>query len=65
MIINVNGTTIRLSSSETIALYLLAKDLGLTPRELAIHLAFEAPAEKTMASYVRDYLTINLIRRTQ
>lgn len=65
MIINVNGTTIRLSSSETIALYLLAKELGLTPRELAIHLASEAPAEKTMASYVRDYLTINLIRRTQ
>ena len=61
MILNVNKTTIRLSNPEAIALYLIAKEKGLTPQELASDLVKHATKPK--ASFIRDYLTIKLIRR--
>ena len=63
MIINVNKTTIKLSNPEVIALYLLSKEYSMTPTELARRMVMYAPDDKTTASFIRDYLTLNLIRR--
>ena len=64
MIVNANKTTIRLSNPETVAIYLLSKEKGITPQELVSDLVKKSPDNKTMASYIREYLTLNLIRRT-
>lgn len=59
-ILNVNKTTVKLSDSEMMALYLIARDYGETPQSLLSRIV-RSHFNKTIASSVREFLITHLI----
>lgn len=62
IVLNVGSTTVRLFPEEVIALHLICREMGITPKELI--LSFIKEGKKPLASSIRNYLFSTLIRRT-